>query len=602
VSTERRTHEGGAGKADGPARDSSQPDHVEDTPDRTVPDDTTPRADRPPDGPAPGDPPQEGRTPHPDRTRDPVPPATAADGEPAREAEVTAAGGGPGGPDTGRASDSTLPQGRRGRSRARLSVVGSVVLAVLLAGGGGAYLATTASDGHDGASGPGTGRSGDGGDPPPLALDGFNRGDADTTGDSPGGPGIAPGEPDPSGAHGVVYRALQALPDGPSSAKVHGSAGAVTAEQVSRLGKALGIDGTPRLSQGSWQLGAGEDGTGPRLRVTRKAPGSWTFDRTVPGRGNCTRGTTCSGEVTGTQGRQPVSESAAKTAAAPVLKALGQDGAKVDAGQLMGPVRVVNADPEVDGLPTYGWSTGIRVGADGMVTGGSGQMLAPVAGDTYPVLGADKTLDLLNKAHQHPVSPGVCPDVPPRKGVPEEKQGQPGTGSGCGQPGEKGPAQKPAVMPVRGAAFGLATHFVAGRPALVPSWFFEVRPQGAEDSFTLTYPAVDPAYLADGGGAPGGKELPGAKDLPGDSSKVHISSYTTSGRSLTVHFYGGVCSTYQGAADETSGKVTVNVTQHDESGKTCIMIAKEHSKTVTLDQPLGDRKVVDGMGATVHQD
>ena len=64
----------------------------------------------------------------------------------------------------------------------------------------------------------------------------------------------------------------------------------------------------------------------------------------------------------------------------------------------MGAVRVVNADPVVGGLPTYGWTTGIQVGADGEVVGGSGQLKAPVKGDTYPVVRARRTLDQLNGA------------------------------------------------------------------------------------------------------------------------------------------------------------------------------------------------------------
>ncbi|MGQ4445828.1 hypothetical protein ACN6LI_004648, partial [Streptomyces violaceoruber] len=70
--------------------------------------------------------------------------------------------------------------------------------------------------------------------------------------------------------------------------------------------------------------------------------------------------------------------------------------AKLDASQVMGAGRAVNAEPEVGGLPTYGWTTGIVVGAQGEVIGGSGRMKAPVKGDAYPVLNAEETLALLN--------------------------------------------------------------------------------------------------------------------------------------------------------------------------------------------------------------
>lgn len=46
-----------------------------------------------------------------------------------------------------------------------------------------------------------------------------------------------------------------------------------------------------------------------------------------------------------------MTETAAKKAAVPVLKALGQDDAKLDASELMGAVRVVNADPKVGACP-----------------------------------------------------------------------------------------------------------------------------------------------------------------------------------------------------------------------------------------------------------
>ena len=93
-----------------------------------------------------------------------------------------------------------------------------------------------------------------------------------------------------------------------------------------------------------------------------------------------------------------MSEAVAKKAAAPVLKAVGQDDAKLDASQVMGAQRVVNADPVVGGLPTYGWTTGVTVSAQGEVVGGTGQLKAPVKSDTYPVLSAEKTLGLMNEA------------------------------------------------------------------------------------------------------------------------------------------------------------------------------------------------------------
>ncbi|CAO0837703.1 Large membrane protein (Fragment) OS=Streptomyces microflavus OX=1919 GN=G3I39_05245 PE=4 SV=1 [Streptomyces microflavus] len=140
-----------------------------------------------------------------------------------------------------------------------------------------------------------------------------------------------------------------------------------------------------------------EDGPGALLKVTKQAPGTWTFARTTPVK-PCDPGKMCANQSPPEAGGQPVSEKAAKAAAAPVLKAVGQDDAALNAGQLMGDVRVVNADPKVDGLPTYGWSTGVQIGPDGKVAGGSGQLKALEKGDTYPAIGADEALKQLNEA------------------------------------------------------------------------------------------------------------------------------------------------------------------------------------------------------------
>ena len=166
------------------------------------------------------------------------------------------------------------------------------------------------------------------------------------------------------------------------------------------LAKALGVEGKPLSEGGSWRVGSAGDGSGPLLRVNTDAPGAWTFSRFAPGTDNCRKADVC---VSGSaDGGEPVSEAVARQAAAPVLKALGQDDTKLDAKQLMGAVRVVNADPEVGGLPTYGWTTGLQVGAEGNVVGGSGMLKAPAKSDTYPVVGADEALDLLNEAGGSP--------------------------------------------------------------------------------------------------------------------------------------------------------------------------------------------------------
>ncbi|UUU34488.1 hypothetical protein JIX56_34165 [Streptomyces sp. CA-210063] len=471
---------------------------------------------------------------------------------------------------------------RRRRSR---TAVAAVAAAVLLVGGGGALLASTSPGGAGGSGSPG----GDG-TPPPLALDGYTGG---------GSNGIAPGEPNPNG---VTYRADGDLPDGPGSAPVYSVEGDVTAAEVTRLAQALGVEGKPTAEGESWRVGNAGDGSGPVLQVDKQSPGTWTFDRFTPGTDNCQKVDVCTSGAA--EGGDPVSE-----AAAPVLKAVGQDDAKLDATQLMGAVRVVNADPQVGGLPTYGWSTGIQIGADGQVVGGSGNVKAPVKSDTYPVLDAERALELMNGSGQGVGTGregiGGCTGPVPLAGE-KEAAGESGTAVADETPCEPVTTlPKPEAVPVENAVFGLASHQVDGRPALVPSWLFEVRPAGAEDTFTVTHPAIDPKYLA----SPETRSEPtGEPREPDDtpstgpsSHDVRVEGYTVDGDELTVTFWGGVCSDYSASVREESGEVTVTVTGTPWEGKVCIMIAKAVERTVQLDEPLGDRKVVGADGKVIPE-
>lgn len=286
----------------------------------------------------------------------------------------------------------------RGRRRRSPLVALSVAGAVLLVGGGGAYLAANAAGGSADAKAPGSS-----GSPTPLALDDFAAGQ-----DSGGTEGIAPGEPNP---YGVTYRAGGELPDGPGSAPAYRATGEVSSQDVARLARALGVEGAPVAEGQTWRVGTGKDGAGPMLQVNRQAPGTWTFTRFAPGTDNC-KGDVCTSGPAEPSGK-PVSVAVAEKAAAPVLKAVGQDDAKLDASQVMGARRVVNAEPEIGGLPTHGWTTGVIVDAQGQVVGGSGMLTTPVKGDTYPVLSARKTLALMNAAPgttaKHRMGIGGCP-------------------------------------------------------------------------------------------------------------------------------------------------------------------------------------------------
>ncbi|MFJ3290311.1 hypothetical protein ACIPMW_34105 [Streptomyces sp. NPDC086669] len=477
--------------------------------------------------------------------------------------------------------------GLHGGRRRSPAVIASVAAAVLLVGGGGAYLAANASGGSDGSAA--TGAPG-GSAPPPLRLDGAGEGGASN--------GIAPGEPNP---YGVRYRAGGDLPDGPGSAPVYRAAGQVGADDVERLAEALGVDGTPVSRGQTWHIGA-KDGSGPTLRVDKQAPGSWTFQRFAAGTDDCRGVAGCAKTPPSSEG-DPPAEDAAEKAAEPVLEAVGQDEAKLDASQVTGSQRVVNAEPVVDGLPTYGWTTGVTVNAQGEVVGGSGLLAAPVKGDTYPVLSAEKTLGLMNKAPgggDGRGGIGGCADPVPLKEQPE---------ANCDVAADPSVKTKQDTVTVEKAVFGLAAHAVDGRQALVPSWLFQVRAQDARDGFTVTYPAVDPAYLATPSEEPTTGPSPrpsGPKDDPSASPvtrNVTVEGYTADGRDLTVTFTGGVCADYDVTASESGGTVTVRVTETTRPEKVCILIAKVFHRTVQLDAPLGDRRVVgtDGQGVPLEK-
>lgn len=532
----------------------------------------------------------------------------AADGEQAGDAKAApAAATSPAGADTVAAASASAADadadadGAGGSSRRRSpAIIASVAAAVLLVGGGGAYLATNASGGSGGGT---TSGAADEDTPPPLHLDGYTEGG--------GTKGIAPGEPNP---YGVTYKAEGELADGPGSAPVYRTGGEVGADDVARLAEALGVDGTPVAQGQTWRVGA-KDGTGPSLQVNKQAPGTWTFYRYAPGTDDCRSVTTCSKDAPD-HGGEPVSEAAAKKAAAPVLKAVGQDDAELDAGQLMGSRRVVNASPVVGGLPTYGWTTGVTVNSQGEVVGGSGQSAAPVKGDTYPVLDAEKTLGLMNAAPAADGRMGIggCASPVPLKDRLEAPCGSSGaeastgTGTGTGTGTDAGtgsPARD--TLTVEKAVFGLASHYVDTRQALVPSWLFEVRAPGAKDSFTVTHPAIDPKYLVSTTPSqePPAQPSPrpsGPKDEPTSSPvarNVGVDGYTVDGRELTLAFTGGVCADYKVTASESGDEVTVRVTETTQPEKVCILIAKVFHKTVQLDEPLGDRKVVGTDGQDV---
>ncbi|WP_052865775.1 hypothetical protein [Streptomyces niger] len=536
-------------------------------------------------------------------------------------------------PATGSGKNSTetpTTPGRRGRGPL---VVASMAAAVLLVGGGAAYWASGAA-GQDGEGGAGAAA-----DPPPLALEGYGQSHSGNSGNS----GIAPGEPNPQGAG---YRAVADLPDGPADAPVYRPQGPVGKAAVAKLAKALDVSGQIRSEGGTWKVGGQDkDSRGPVLQVAKAGTGSWTFAQYgTPGGVNCAlpaapkgkeadaktghssdgpgcpsyRGREASTEDDGS-GKGAVSQEKAKQAVQPVLAALGQEDAKLDAGGLSGAVRIVSANPVFGGLPTYGWQSDLQVGSDGRVVGGSGQLARPVKGDTYPVLSAAKTLEHLNGGAGSAGGTGrgedKCATPLPNKGEKGEKGQQ---GDDRGDKGDKGVAPcepapgKPSPAEVTGARFGLSVQFVNGSQALVPSWMYEVRQPGStggkDSRTTVAHPAVDPKFVVDRNAGDAATQRPaqppqGGKE--GEKGAQSLESYAVSkdGKKLTLRFWGGVCSDYSASADQSGTAVTAQVTGKEKKpGGVCVKIAKQFTETVTLDSPLDGREVIDASsGETVPQ-
>ncbi|EDY45988.1 large membrane protein [Streptomyces sp. SPB074] len=278
------------------------------------------------------------------------------------------------------------------------------------------------------------------------------------------------------------------------------------------------------------------------LTIARQAPGSWSYTATDD---KCVDRKGCSAP----------GEAEARRAARPVLAALGLADAPARGDEVQGARRVVQVDPEVAGLPTDGWSTRLRVAAGGTVVGGAGRLELPrsAGAQRYPVRSAAEALAALNE--------------------------------GAGKDGK--------AVPLTRARFGLAARTREGRPVLVPAWLFSVDARTA----TLAQTAIDEEHLGSGAPRhPGGAGSAGPGTARGSVPPV---SYAVAGRKLSLRFTGGVCARYRAHAEEGGGRVRVHLTEEKEPGKVCVLMAKELTRSVTLDRPLGERTVVTTAGEEV---
>jgi hypothetical protein len=158
-------------------------------------------------------------------------------------------------------------------------------------------------------------------------------------------------------------------------------------------------------------------------------------------------------------------EAAVRRAVAPILAALGLDGAAIVVTGYPA-LAIITVAPMVDGLQTAGYETRLQYDGTIRLTGGSGWLAPSKPGAGYPLISAQRALDGLPR----PEIALACTDREP---------------ASCVLP--------PTV--ITGARLGLALrHDAQDGALLVPAWLYAVRGRAAGWP-QLVAIAVDPAYL-----------------------------------------------------------------------------------------------------------
>ena len=118
-------------------------------------------------------------------------------------------------------------------------------------------------------------------------------------------------------------------------------------------------------------------------------------------------------------------------------------------------------------------------------------------------------------------------------------------------------------------------------------------------------------HTGQGGMAPPSTGEPGSDpgSEPGSGADDPMTRFTavragSDDRSVDVTFYGGVdtCYAYVVRADETSRQVALSLSEERKGDGPCIDLAQEYQRSVPLDRPLGDRRVVDATTGDVLLD
>jgi hypothetical protein len=279
----------------------------------------------------------------------------------------------------------------------------------------------------------------------------------------------------------------------------------------------------------------------------------------------------------------PMPKGEVRAAAQPVLDALGLDAgdARVESWPYGGSVTVGRT---IGGLEAVGMETSVQVDQDGKVSGAGSYLGTPSKGDSYPLVTAQQAYDDLPPM----MTAMMCPVGP--------------DGQGCAEP---------EPTEITGAHLGLMVNGLAdGGLALVPAWLFEVKgwtsplPVVAVQARYLPSPepaaSDDPGTVKPGGSEPGTVDpVPPAAD-PGTARTLFSFDKAARGPEAdqVVVTYGDSSScphvnvTAQSKETEDAVYVVLEADAQDPD-VACTEDYRAMERTVTLQAPLGDRKVYD---------
>jgi hypothetical protein len=268
---------------------------------------------------------------------------------------------------------------------------------------------------------------------------------------------------------------------------------------------------------------------------------------------------------------------AARQAASLVLAELGLSDADVSV-EPAGEQAFVTAEPRVAGLPTSGYATSLQIDADGKVVGGNGYLGRPSAASSYPLISAKAAFDALPEP---PRPMFACP-----------------SNVDC-------PVFEPAV--ITGAELGLQlTALADDEAALLPAWLFTVKDwpaplaQSAIEPEFLVRPTIAPVPVQTAPDQPA-PPAPGkpAPNPPARSPFSFDSAFPTDDPSGLIVQYGdsGSCphTNVDPKVKESADSVVVTLEGDSQPPeRACTADYRQMLVSLTLQSPLGDRKVIDG--------